>query len=197
MRARPLICPFDEILGYLPEGVASFDIGCGTGYLLARIAATKRPTGLGGIEISERLIRFSEDRIRQVSPSVPLRLAVYDGSTLPESISDFDYLWMVDVLHHIPPANQALALKAIAAKMKSGARLVFKDIDAGRPWLCLANKFHDLLSSGEIGHERSRSDAASMLRDAGLEITMEGVRRMWVYPHYWYVCRKPGNGHNG
>jgi len=190
MWGRPLICPFDQILGYLPDGVSSFDIGCGTGYLLARIAATKHPTMLGGIEIREQLINFAQARIRQASPSVPLALETYDGLNLPEKISDFDYVWMIDVLHHILPRQQASALKAIAKKMKPGAVLVFKDIDAGRPVLCLANKLHDLVSAGEIGHEISRAYAAKLLREGGLDIIEGGARRMWVYPHYWHICRK-------
>jgi len=187
---RPWICPFDEILEYLPEGVSSFDIGCGTGYLLARIAATKHPVALGGIEIREQLIQFARERIRQVSPSVPIALDTYDGRNLPKKISDYDYIWMIDVLHHIPSREQASAMKAIAKKMKPGAVLIFKDIDAGKPALCLANKLHDLVSAGEIGHELSRDAAAKLLRESGLDIIGEGAKRMWVYPHYWHICRK-------
>jgi 2-polyprenyl-3-methyl-5-hydroxy-6-metoxy-1,4-benzoquinol methylase len=191
MWGRPLICPFNEILAGLPEGVASFDIGCGRGYLLTRIAAEKRPTALGGIEISESLVKFARERIREVSPDLPLELSAYDGRNLPAALSNYDYVWMVDVLHHIPPGEQAAALKAIGEKMKPGAVLVMKDIDAGRRILCLANKLHDLLSAGEVGHERSRDEAARLLRESGLDLTESGVRRMWVYPHYWHICRKP------
>ncbi|HKW30195.1 MAG TPA: class I SAM-dependent methyltransferase [Verrucomicrobiae bacterium] len=190
MWARPLICPFDQILGYLPDGVSSFDIGCGTGYLLCRIAATKHPSALGGIEIRNQLIQFAQARIRQVSSSVPLALEIYDGHNLPEILCEYDYVWMVDVLHHIPIKEQRPIINALADKMKAGAVLILKDIDAGRPVLCLANKLHDLVSAGEFGHERSRDDAAMFLRESGLDIIKSGTRRMWVYPHYWYVCRK-------
>jgi 2-polyprenyl-3-methyl-5-hydroxy-6-metoxy-1,4-benzoquinol methylase len=191
MWGRPLICPFDDMLAYLPPGVSSFDIGCGTGYLLARIAAEKKPAFLGGIEMSRRLALFARDRVRRVSETLPVEIGVYDGHALPESLSRYDYVWMVDVLHHIPPAGQAGALHGIAARMKPGAVLILKDIDAARKLLCLANKLHDLLAAGEIGHERSAPEAAAMVREAGLEITQRGARRKVVYPHYWLVCRKP------
>jgi len=190
MWGRPLICPFDEILGYLPDGVSSFDIGCGTGYLLSRIAATKHPSAIGGVEIRKKLIQFAQERVRRVSLSVPLALEIYDGRNLPEKLSRYDYVWMIDVLHHIPPEEQALAIKLIAGKMKAGAVLILKDIDAGRPVLCLANKLHDLVFSGQMGHERSRDDAARLLRESGLEVMKAGARRVGAYPHYWYVCRK-------
>lgn len=190
MWGRPLICPFDEILSYLPDGVSSFDIGCGTGYLLSRIAATKHPSAMGGIEICKKLIQFAQERIRRVSSLVPLTLEIYDGHNLPEELSNYDYVWMIDVLHHIPAEEQAPAIKATADKMKAGAVLILKDIDAGRPVLCLANKLHDLVSAGQIGHERCRDDTAILLRESGLDIIRAGSKRMWVYPHYWYVCRK-------
>jgi 2-polyprenyl-3-methyl-5-hydroxy-6-metoxy-1,4-benzoquinol methylase len=188
--ARPLICPFDEILGYLPPRVSSYDIGCGTGYLLGRIAGTKQPTALGGVEVSGDLVQFAEKRIREISSSVPLQLGTYDGCNLPDVLSSYDYLWMVDVLHHIPSENQGPILGGLAKKMKSGAKLILKDIDASRRILCLANKFHDLLSSGEIGHELPRTSTEALLRESGLEILERGVKRMWVYPHYWFVCAK-------
>ena len=191
MRCRPLICPFQDLLNYLPENVSSFDVGCGTGYWLSLIATEKRPSALGGIEISDALVRFATERVTQAAPNVPKDLCVYDGDHLPENVANYDFVWMVDVLHHIPENKQAPALQQLARQMKPGATLVLKDIDAGRRILCLANKLHDLLSAGKVGCERDRETAAAMLKDAGLMIRASGVKRMWVYPHYWYVCSKP------
>ena len=47
MRCRPLICPFKDLLNYLPNNVSSFDVGRGTGYWLSLLATEKRPSALG------------------------------------------------------------------------------------------------------------------------------------------------------
>jgi len=187
MRARPLICPFDKLLDYLPDNVSSFDIGCGTGYLLTRIALEKHPTALGGTEVTQQLIGFAHDQIRKVT-TAPLRLYLYDGK-LPEEMSQYDFVWMIDVLHHIPADKQVSSIESIVARMRPGAVLVLKDIDGGK-MLCVANKIHDLLSSGEIGSELPRNLTGSILKQSGLQIVETGYKRMWWYPHYWYVCRK-------
>lgn len=189
-RARPWVCPFERVLAPVPTGASLFDIGCGGGFLLGLVANLKAPARLAGAEISATLVSSAEEYLRQEAPHVPATIYLYDGRALPESMGSFNVVTLVDVLHHVPEGRQRQFLQAIHDAMAAGATLILKDIDAGRPVLCLANKLHDLLASGSPGHELRKEAAAALLRSAGFEIKSSwSVRHLW-YPHYCFVCEK-------
>jgi cyclopropane fatty-acyl-phospholipid synthase-like methyltransferase len=188
--ARPIVCPFEPILEQIPSGSFVFDIGCGGGFLLGLVAKTKAPSRLAGVEIHSDLVRTAEHYIREQAPELSVRISVYDGVTLPITIGEADVILMVDVFHHIPLEQQDNFLSAIHRSMRAGAKLVLKDIDAGRPVLCACNKLHDLLVSGECGHEIAMTTMEEKLTSLGFRIENRGSQcRLW-YPHYWFTCAK-------
>jgi 2-polyprenyl-3-methyl-5-hydroxy-6-metoxy-1,4-benzoquinol methylase len=188
--ARPWVCPFDRILASIPQRAAVFDLGCGSGFLLGLVAAAKDPATLGGAEIAPALVAATQAHLRAKAPRIPIAIHLYDGLSLPDSIKFFDAVTLIDVLHHVPPVRQRTFLQAVHNAMAENATLILKDIDAARSILCLANKVHDLLSSGEAGHELRKDVAANTLRSVGFEIELSwSVRRLW-YPHYCFVCKK-------
>jgi len=77
----------------------------------------------------------------------------------------------------------------LAATMKSGAQLVIKDIDAANP-LVICNKLHDLIVSGEIGHELKATAVSQLLTESHLEIT--GIEKVTTYvlPAFHNCCEK-------
>src|SRR5690606_14887317 len=102
---RPLICPFDDLLELIPENSSVFDVGCGSGMFLSLVKAFRNPTKLGGIEISESLIANAR-AVLGSDFNEQTFLAVFDGKELPENISDYEYIFMIDVYHHIPSDQQ-------------------------------------------------------------------------------------------
>jgi len=74
--------------------------------------------------------------------------------------------------------------------MKPGARLIIKDIDGGSP-LVYCNKLHDLLFAGEKGNELPYQTTQSWIQQNNLEILEFTKKRMYVYPHYTIVAKKP------
>lgn len=149
-KLRPYICPYEEILKEIGEGQSVLDVGCGQGGLLQLCARELNPTKLGGIEIKEELILRAQRNLE--NSGVQVSLHVFDGKTIPDEISEYDVVTMIDVLHHIPPKQQLPFLEQLVEKMKPGAKLVLKDIDGNSPWVVM-NKMHDLLISGNISHE--------------------------------------------
>jgi 2-polyprenyl-3-methyl-5-hydroxy-6-metoxy-1,4-benzoquinol methylase len=119
-----------------------------------------------------------------------LHLAVYDGINLPQELYEMDIIFLIDVLHHVPRNNQILFLNRLAAMMKPGAILVIKDIDAANP-LVIFNKMHDLIISGEIGHELKSTETARQLAENHLDILGLEKTTTYVYPHYTVVAKKP------
>ncbi len=109
---------------------------------------------------------------------------MYNGTELPDVLFEYDHLFLIDVLHHVPVAQQAAFLKQIYAKMRPGSKLILKDIDAARLVWCSFNKLHDLMLSGEIGHEWTFARALTECQRIGFELVGSQKKRTLVYPHY-------------
>ncbi len=186
---RPLICPYISLINMVRPGDKVGDIGCGSGQFLLLLSAFARPSFLYGIEINAQLINNGRELLSDVG-SDRLLLETYDGMNFPPLLSEMDILFLIDVLHHVPKPKQEAFLKKLVSIMKSTATLVIKDIDVANP-LVIFNKLHDLIVSGEIGHELSCKKVSSMLAEANLEITAIHKITTYVYPHYTIVGKKP------
>jgi 2-polyprenyl-3-methyl-5-hydroxy-6-metoxy-1,4-benzoquinol methylase len=187
---RPYICPFDDLLKLVPPGAAVFDIGCGNGAFLLLLAVLRQPRALGGVEVSPRLIANARSLLAGPSAGIRLELSVYDGVAIP-ALGNYGYVFLIDVLHHVPlPARDAF-LARIWEAMAPGATLVLKDIDAANRLLCACNKLHDLVLSGEVGHEIEAAAAGRALARLGFRIDGATKRRVLWYPHYTVVATKP------
>ena len=186
---RPLICPFDDLLALVAPGSRVFDIGCGQGQFVLLLAEFRKPNALGGVEISPALVLSCKQLLDEYASSIALDFRVYDGTHLPATIADYDTVFMVDVLHHVPRDAQAAFLVALQRVMSPGSRLIIKDIDGASP-LVFANKLHDLALAGEIGHELSLQKAIQYASDAGFSVGQTTRRRMLWYPHYTLVLTR-------
>lgn len=186
---RPYICPFDDLLACIDEGDRVFDVGCGSGQFCLLATAFARPSAVAGVEISARLIENARALFRSKGVAIPADFQVYDGLAFPESVGRADKVFLIDVLHHVPPARQPEFLMRLGQAMRPGATLVLKDIDAASP-LVYCNKLHDLVFAREIGCERSGSVLAALLAAAGFEAGAPRSRRMFWYPHVTFIARK-------
>lgn len=184
---RPYICPFDDILNSLPNNLSLFDVGCGSGSFLSIINEFKSPTKLAGVEISNDLVENAKSLFK--SKNIQTDIYKYDGTNIPEQLNEYDYVSMIDVFHHIPPAVQDAFMLQLFQKMKSNSILIFKDIDKSSIFV-LFNKLHDLLLSSEIGNEISVNRATDLLKKAGFTIESVSTRQMLVYPHYTIIAKK-------
>lgn len=187
---RPYICPFDDLLACIDEGDRVFDVGCGSGQFCLLAATFARPAEVAGVEISARLIENARALFRFKRVALPADFQVYDGLTFPESVGRADKVFLIDVLHHVPPARHQEFLTRLQRAMRPGATLVLKDIDAASA-LVWCNKLHDLVFAREIGCERSGSALSALLRGAGFQIGALRARRMFWYPHVTVMARKP------
>lgn len=186
---RPLICPFADLLAFVRPGERACDIGCGSGQfalLLNRFSPIEEVLGL---EVSERLVRNARALFAAESATKLHAFEVYDGAHLPARLNEYDIVFLVDVLHHVPLQSQQDLLNEIFERMRPGARLILKDIDAASP-LVLVNKLHDMVFSREVGRERSLRAATEMVRRAGFRVIDSFRRIRVVYPHYFLALMK-------
>lgn len=186
---RPLICPFDELLNEVKDAQSAFDIGCGSGQFALLLAEFTNIKKIGGIEIDKRLITNARDLLQPYSGKVTTDFQPYDGSTLPDSMKEYDLIFLIDVLHHIPVAFQESFLKKVYDHMRPGARFIVKDINGGSPFV-LFNKMHDLIFAREIGHEWSMKRLIDTAQQAGFKILSTSKKQIYVYPHYTVILTK-------
>lgn len=190
IKYRPIICPFIDLINYASNTDSVFDIGCGSGQFCALIAKYTGVKKIMGIEISETLVSNALQVNEEFKNQKEMVFKVFDGKTIPDDIANYSVVYMIDVFHHIPPAQQADFMKQLFSKMKPGARLIFKDIDAGSP-LVVCNKIHDMVFAGEIGKEISHHVAKKMLSGIGFNIKESYKKTVFVYAHYFVICEKP------
>jgi 2-polyprenyl-3-methyl-5-hydroxy-6-metoxy-1,4-benzoquinol methylase len=187
---RPMICPFDTLINLIPEGERIVEIGCGIGTFLCLLNAYRRPASLGGLDIDPSAIETARAVLTAMSSRAPVRLLTYDGTTLPKLIREYNYVVVIDVLHHIPSEQHVTFLSDLFDRMHPGALLILKDIDAARQFLCLFNKLHDFLLTGARTYERKMSHLRETLQNLGFQIQRVITQRVYVYPHFTIVCKR-------
>ncbi|HWY10166.1 MAG TPA: class I SAM-dependent methyltransferase [Bacteroidia bacterium] len=189
IKYRPIICPFNDLIDFAKAKRSVFDIGCGSGQFCALIAKYTNVEKIMGIEINERLVKNANEVNEEFRTNKNIKFEVFDGKVIPDEIKDYDLVYMIDVFHHIPPDQQISFMQQLQQKMKAGAVLIFKDIDAGSP-LVLCNKMHDMVFAGEIGKEISVTKAKNMLSKTGFKINNCFKKTVFVYAHYFVICEK-------
>jgi len=186
-KLRPYICPFEDILNEIGERKSVFDIGCGQGGLLLLCANKLRPTKIAGIEINKELVNRAQKTLSGIE--IPSFISIYDGYKIPNEVSEYDVITMIDVLHHIPQNRQLLFIDQLIMKMRKGTKLVVKDIDA-KDHLVYFNKLHDLIISKEHSHEIGWKDFEEYLAKKGIKIESSFKKNVFVYPHFFVTGKK-------
>ena len=109
------------LLSHLPAHCDnSLDIGCGTGSFARRLAA--RSEHVLALDLSPEMIRIARERSANFS-NIDFRLA--DVLNLPFAAEHFDCIATVATLHHLPPAEMLLKMKAA---LKPGGVLLILDL---------------------------------------------------------------------
>ena len=188
---RPYTCPFDELLAYIEPGSTIFDIGCGPGTFLALALEFYRPGKAVGIDIQPAAVDTAGLILRSPVERGIAGISQGDGRMLPDSVSEADVVFLIDVFHYIPAGSRLQFMAGLYKKMKPGGRLVFKDIDAADRLLVWFNRLHNLIFSRGVANEMRLQDAVELFQSTGFEIDSQLKRRMYWYSHFTLVCRKP------
>jgi 2-polyprenyl-3-methyl-5-hydroxy-6-metoxy-1,4-benzoquinol methylase len=186
-RFRPLVCPLGHVLEEVPRGARLFDIGCGSGTLLYLAARLRGVAAAHGYDVSREAIDAAAVFQRRAAD---LHVQWRPPGALPE-LGGYDIVTLVDVLHHIPPAEQITFLERICAGMDGGAKLVVLDINAARRLPALCNQLHDLLLARQWVHPMRPERVAAALAAAGARVAAPVFTDTLWYSHYLIVAEKP------
>lgn len=110
------------------------DVGCGTGYLLERLAAGGY-RGVG-IDLSPDSVEIAQKRLAEIGAGDRLRAEVGSAYEPPEG--PFDLITLTDVLEHLEDPRRCLA--ALAERLSPGGLLVIstpnrRSLPGARRWL--------------------------------------------------------------
>jgi 2-polyprenyl-3-methyl-5-hydroxy-6-metoxy-1,4-benzoquinol methylase len=189
IKYRPYVCPFDELLAYAHPEDTVYDIGCGSGQFAALVANFTDVETIKGIEVDKHLVQNAKEINKRFGKNKKMSFSYFSGSVIPKDIGKYDLIYMIDVYHHIPLKIRDDFMKQIYSKMKPGARLMFKDINAGSPFIPF-NKVHDMVFAQEYPHEISFYKAVQLMTSLGFKIIEGRKKRVFIYPHYFILAQK-------
>lgn len=188
-RLRPFICPFDELLKWIPANANVLDVGCGAGLFLGLIASSRPTSGGVGFDTDDVAVGAASAMARQHFPDGRIRFehsAI--GDPWPDGI--FDVVSMVDVLHHVPPSAQNAVIRDAYAHVAFGGLFIYKDM-ADKPFVrAWWNRLHDLIIAREWIHYRQIGEVEIWLREMGAEIVERSFKNLGPYGHELIVAKK-------
>lgn len=173
----------------VPENAKVADIGCGGGLFLGLLALEKRINSGIGIDVSGPAIAAALE-MKKTHPrgaSIDFKHQS-EIDSLPEG--EFDVVFMVDVLHHIPLGEREKAIVQACSGVRPGGILLYKDMVTRPRWRSWANAFHDLVVSAEITKTQDVEAVVRWCANAGLEAEKKLTRNMLWYGHEMVVFRK-------
>lgn len=190
MRFRTRICPFEELVAAVPDEARVLDVGCGSGLLLVLLAAMRR--GIAGIGFDSSKVAI------EVARSVDLASIASEGSRIeflhraigePWPEGQFDVVCLVDVMHHVPPADQQSLFEQCIGRVRPGGLLLYKDMSDTPLLHATWNRMHDLLLARQWIHYRSIADVDRWAVAAGCRTVASARIRRALYEHDLRVFR--------
>ena len=121
---QPIVDKMLDIASVRP-GEVVYDLGCGDGRILITAAQRFRARGVG-IEISNRLVRMTSDRVRQLN--LQDQITVRQGHLLDVDFSDADV-----VMIYLETGSNELLKPNLEKFLKPGSRVVSHDFEV-RGW---------------------------------------------------------------
>lgn len=113
----------------LRVGSRGLDLGCGQGWHVCEMAALGYL--MSGVDQSEQQLRFSAQRARERGLSVETRVA--SVSALPFPDGHFDFVYAINMFHHIPEEQRERAFAEVVRVLKPQGIFVLQEINTYNP----------------------------------------------------------------
>ena len=183
------ILPLEACASALPPQGAILDVGCGYGFVANYLHLDSPQRRVLGHDVDEARIQVAR---RTLGSRRHIDFLAGDVRVLPAE--PFDGIVVVDVLHHVPYAEQAPMLRDLYGRLKPGGVLVVRETDKRFRLRYLL--FHCLLESLlYLGREKMRfrpaKEWAELLESLGYRVRqMTPNRPFSPYLTVTLVCTK-------
>jgi ubiquinone/menaquinone biosynthesis C-methylase UbiE len=160
---RRMLLPLAELA---KQEASILDAGCGTGGLIRAMQQFVPRWRITGLDISPLACTYARERSSA---------SIVEGSVeaLPFAANQFDAVVSADVLYHINDTSKAL--QEFGRVLKPGGSLVVNVPAYNWMW-----SYHDDLV--DTKHRFRRSELASLLQQAGFEITISSYANLLIFP---------------
>jgi cyclopropane fatty-acyl-phospholipid synthase-like methyltransferase len=181
----------DEIGQYLPPTGVVLDIGCGFGLFSLYYAATAPGRFVRGLDLNERRIGLA----RRAAARLGLDNVVYEHGDARDFKSDGEVAaaYMLDIVHHVPPAAVPPLLARLRRSLPAGGVLLVKDVDtrpvAKRWFTWLLDR---VMTPGTPVRYWSAEELTQALGVAGFVVRRHLMVDVLPYPHILYICEARG-----
>jgi 2-polyprenyl-3-methyl-5-hydroxy-6-metoxy-1,4-benzoquinol methylase len=144
------------------------EVGCGTGYVLSAIAASRKWERLCGSELHEQALTFARQRLNGTAELIQI-----DARAIPARYSDMDVIGAFDVIEHIE--DDEAVLRGMHRALRPGGGLMITVPQHGWLWS----------SFDEVAHHVRRYDAGQLrakIEIAGFHVLFSGSYTFALLP---------------
>ena len=156
------------------SGSSVLDVGCGSGLLLSLSAAAGAKFQGVGFDVSRQGSSFATrmtTRAATIAPNAKLCFQRLDIDAAWPS-GEFDTVFLVDVMHHVPSQSQQAFFRQVLSKVKPGGTLIYKDMCLHPWWMAQANRLQDLVVAREWIHYVPIQTVEDWATSEGLRVTL-------------------------
>lgn len=189
-RLRVLVCPFEEVVGFVPKGASVLDVGCGSGLSLGLMAARGRQIQGYGFDPCPTAIGLAKKMARRLSGSGSTLTFEHRDARSPWPDRTFDVVSMQDVIHHVPVAAQRQVFDQACAAVRPGGIFLYKDMSARPLWRNAACRIHDVIIAREWIHPIPVAMAEAWAAENGFTVELSKTAHRVVYGNDLRVFRK-------
>jgi ubiquinone/menaquinone biosynthesis C-methylase UbiE len=177
----------EEIGQYLPPEGAVLDIGCGFGLFSLYYAATAPGRFVRGLDVNGRRIAMARRAARRLA----IDNVQYEQGDARDFKGDSEIAaaYMLDIVHHVPPATVPPLLRQLRRCLAPGGRLLVKDVDtrpAPKRWFTWA--LDRLMAPRTPVRYWSADELTAALEQAGFAVHRHLMVDLLPYPHILYIC---------
>ena len=173
----------------LPESGRILDVGCGFGLFSAYFSLVAPGRRVVGVDPSAKRV----DMARNVKEQLGLVHNEYHVGTIESARPEgpFDGIYLLDVLHHVPRADQRPLLEHLRRLLSPRGVLIIKDVTTDSRFKL---RFTEVLDRVMVGPDepltyRHHREWVAELRSLGMSARVVRVPDILPYPHVVFVAR--------
>lgn len=191
IRFRILRIRFLEEIGqYLPTGGRVMEVGCGFGLFALYFASIHPDLQIRAVDLDEKRIAAAEASQHKLGIN-NVSFEIGDATQIDLGSGPLDAVYMLDLIHHIPPVSARQLVHQAYEVLRPGGVLIIKDVDTRPRWKMTFTLLLDLLmTGGERPDYWSSAELADLLQGEGFKVFRHSMVDLLPYPHQLFVAIK-------